>query len=111
MTRTLARLTLAAIVSFGLVAAATAADEVTLKGKIVCAKCTLKKADVKECQDALVVSGANAGDYYLVKNEVLKKFGHVCMGEKRAVVTGTISEKNGQKWIEASKIEAAQTQS
>jgi len=33
-----------------LVAPATAGDE-TLTGKIMCAKCALKKADAKECQD------------------------------------------------------------
>ncbi len=109
MTRTLSRLALAAIVSLGLVAAATAADEVTLTGKILCAKCSLKQAGTKSCQDALVVTGANAGQYYIVKNAVMEKFGHVCTGQREAVVTGTVTEKGGQKWIEASKIEPAQS--
>lgn len=92
----------------GLVASPAAAEEITLSGSIMCAKCTLKKADAKECQDVLVVkndSGATA-EYYIVKNEVAEKFGHTCTGEKPATVTGTVSEKDGKKWIAATKIEA-----
>lgn len=85
----------------------TAAEETTLSGNIMCAKCTLKKADAKECQDVLVVkddAGATT-EYYLTKNETLEKFGHTCTGEKPAVVTGTVSEKDGKKWLTATKIE------
>lgn len=93
----------------GLVAAPAAVEETTLSGKIMCAKCTLKKADAKECQDVLVVKGAGdaTAEYYIVKNEVAEKFGHTCTGEKPATVTGTVSEKDGRKWIAASKIEEA----
>jgi len=89
----------------GLVAGA-AAEEKTLSGNIMCAKCTLKKADAKECQDVLVVKddkGATT-EYYIAKNEVAKKFGHTCTGEKPADVTGTVSEKDGKTWVTASKI-------
>jgi hypothetical protein len=90
----------------GLVAGAAAVEEKTLTGSIMCEKCTLKKADAKECQDVLVVkddAGATT-EYYISKNEVAKKFGHTCTGEKPAVVTGTVAEKDGKKWVTASKI-------
>ena len=104
--KTIAKLGLAVALVVGLVAGATAGDEVTLTGKIMCAKCALKKADAKECQDVLVVKDdkGTAAEYYITKNEVSEKFGHVCTGEKPATVTGSVSEKDGKKWVTATKI-------
>lgn len=98
----------ALVVAFGLVATVPAADAATLTGKIMCAKCTLKKADAKECQDVLVVTDDKGAtkEYYVTKNAVLEKFGHTCNGEKAAVVTGTVSEKDGKTWITPTKMEA-----
>ena len=96
----------ALVAALGLASAALAAD-VTLSGNIACAKCTLKKADATACQDVLVVKGEKGAttEYYIVKNAVFEKFGHTCTGEKAATVTGTVSEKDGKKWIAPSKIE------
>jgi hypothetical protein len=109
--RTVAKIALALAVAFGLTVAVQSADEaksVTLQGQVMCAKCTLKKADAKECQDVLVVSeGAAKGEYYIVKNDVAEKFGHVCSSKKAAKVTGTVAEMDGKKWITASAMEAA----
>lgn len=103
-TLTLFGLALALVVGF--VTVAPAADEVTLTGSVVCAKCTLKKADAKECQNVLVVKdGDKADEYYIAKNTVSTKFGHVCKGEKPATVTGTVAEKDGKKWLTATKME------
>lgn len=102
--KTLAKLGLALALVVGLVAAAHAADETTVTGKIMCAKCTLKKADATKCQDVLV--DGSGTEYYVEKNAVAQKFGHTCKGEKPATVTGMVSEKDGKKWIAPSKIEA-----
>ena len=105
--KTIAKLGLAVALVVGLVAGATAGDEMTLTGKIMCAKCALKKADAKECQDVLVVKdGDKTAEYYVEKNDVAKAFGHVCKDEKPAVVTGKVMEKDGKKWISATKMEA-----
>lgn len=100
--RTLLKASLALALVVGLVASASAGEEKTLSGKVVCAKCTLKKADATKCQDVLVVEGA---EYYVEKNAVSEKFGHVCSSSKAAVVTGAVSEKDGKKWIAPSKME------
>lgn len=101
------RLTLALAVLLTVASVARAHDhEVTLSGKMACAHCTLKTEGVKSCQDALVVDKDGQSTlYFFAKNEVAKKFGHVCSGEKHVTVTGKVTEKDGKKWIEASKIE------
>jgi hypothetical protein len=98
---------IALVAALGLASAALAAD-VTLSGNIACAKCTLKKADAKECADVLVVKGEKGAtaEYYIVKNAVFEKFGHMCQGEKAATVTGSVSEKDGKKWITPSRMDA-----
>lgn len=105
--KTLARVGLTLALVLGFVAATQAGDEKTVTGKVMCAKCALKKADATACQDVLVAKdGDKTVEYYVEKNEVAKAFGHVCGGEKPAVVTGTVSEKDGKKWIAPSKMEA-----
>jgi hypothetical protein len=112
--RSMGRMAALAAVVVGLVVGAgvtgaAAGDEVTLQGKVVCAKCTMNRADAKECQNVLVVAGADDKDveYYIAKNEVSTKFGEVCTDTTKATVTGTVSEKQGRKWITASKMEGA----
>ena len=101
----------------GLAGAALAADkpaakptEVTLSGDVQCAMCILKKADAKGCQDVLVVTDkAGKTEYYLVENAASEKFGMTCAAPRKAVATGTVSEKDGKKWLTASKLEAIKT--
>ena len=100
-----AKLAVPLLLAFALAAVAPAAEQVVLSGQIVCAKCTLKKADAKVCQNVLVVTGEKAGEYYIARNAVADAYGEVCTAKKPAKVTGRISEKDGRKWIEPSKIE------
>ena len=88
-----------------LAAPAFAADE-TLNGDLVCAKCYLNKADAKECQDVLLVKSASGEttEYYVTKNQVSQESGEACTQKIPATIIGTVSEKDGRKWITASKI-------
>ncbi len=104
--KTLAKAGLSLALVLGFVAA-VAAEEMTVSGAVMCAKCTLKKADASKCQNVLVVKdGDKTTEYYVESNAVAQKFGHVCTGEKTATVTGTVTEKDGKKWIAPSKMEA-----
>ncbi|MBI3263490.1 MAG: hypothetical protein HYZ58_10120 [Acidobacteria bacterium] len=100
------RLTLALLLIVAISSSGQAADK-TFTGKIVCAQCTLQKPDAHECQDVLVVTDSKgvATEYYVVKNDVAKAAGEACTAEVPATVTGSVSEKDGKKWIAATKIE------
>ena len=104
--KTLALFCAAALLVFGLATSAPAADE-TFIGKVMCAKCTLEKADAKQCQDVLVVKDAkgDTAEDYIAKNAVAEKFGHICTGEQPARVVGAVTEKDGKKWIAATTME------
>jgi len=104
--KTIAKLAVALALVVGFVSTAVAEETVT--GNLMCAKCTLKKADQDKCQDVLVSkdSAGKVTEYYVEKNDVAKAYGHTCKGEKPAAVTGTVSEKDGKKWIAATKMEA-----
>lgn len=83
-----------------------AADkEVTLKGKIMCAKCELKTA--KKCQTAIKVKegGKEVVYYFLDKGNKETYHEEVCGGgQKEGTVTGTVSEKDGKKYITPKKV-------
>ena len=99
---------LLAVALLGGVVAGEKDKEVTVEGTVMCAMCTLKEADWKECQNVIQVKkGENEVSLYIVKNDVAEEFGHVCTGSKGATVTGTISDKDGRKWITPSKMTPA----
>jgi hypothetical protein len=90
---------------------AGAADvSVTLEGNIVCAKCTLKVEGVDQCQSVLLVKNTAGNDtqFWLARNAVAEAFGDVCTDIKPVTVTGSIEEKDGRKWIVATKIDPRQ---
>jgi hypothetical protein len=95
-----------AIGGLAVAARAFAADERTLKGEMVCAKCYLNKPDAKECQDVLLVKDATGktAEYYITKNKVSQESGEACTQAIPATVVGAVSEKDGKTWLTASKI-------
>lgn len=104
----LAGLAIATLAGFAL--AGDEAKSVTVTGKVVCAKCVLKKGDAKECQNVLVadVDGKSV-EYYITENKIAEEFGHTCMGEKQVIATGTLSEKDGKTWIIPTKMDQPKT--
>ena len=86
-----------------LAVSARAADkEVTLKGKIMCAKCELKLKDVKKCQTVIQVKEGDKEVTYFFLDKGNKEEYHeeVCGGgKKEGTVIGTVAEKDGKKWI------------
>jgi hypothetical protein len=90
-----------------------AADEAaprerTLTGEAKCAKCALKESD--KCQNVVEVTGRNGNKtvYYLVQNDVSKKFHEtVCKETKKVTMTGTSKMVDGKREFTASKIEVA----
>jgi hypothetical protein len=104
----LARNLFVALALLGVVSlVARAADkEVTLKGKVMCAKCELKEA--KKCQTAIRVKegGKLVTYYFLDKGNKESYHEEVCGGgQKDGVVTGTVTEQGGKKWITPRKVE------
>jgi hypothetical protein len=82
--------------------------EVTLKGSILCARCALKEA--KKCQNAIqVTEGDKTVTYYLDDQGMKEKYHEpVCGGDKKeGTVTGTVSTKDGKKFIKPTKVEYA----
>ena len=71
----------------------------------MCAKCELKES--KECQNAIKVKeGGKTVTYYLVQNDVSKKFhGKVCKSIEKVKATGTVKEVDGKMELTPTKIE------
>jgi hypothetical protein len=86
-----------------------AGKEVKLTGALVCAKCGLKAEGVKKCTNALrVKEGEKTITYYLDDKGMKEKYhGDLCGGgEKEGVtVVGTLTEKDGKKWVKPKKVE------
>ncbi|MFO0952766.1 MAG: DUF6370 family protein [Isosphaeraceae bacterium] len=89
-----------------------AAEEKTVTGDAVCAKCALKEQPT--CQNVvLVTDGGSQVKYYLEGAESKKAHGAlgICQASKDAPikvkVTGEVAEKDGKKILTVSKIEAA----
>src|SRR5689334_18187394 len=90
-----------------LVAGLQAAEkkEVTLKGEIMCARCELKES--KTCQTVIEVKEGGKEVTYYFKDKGPKEEYHeeVCGGGRsQGIVTGTVSEKDGKKWITPTKV-------
>jgi len=101
-------LCIATVLAYSLLAVGqlVAADEkeVTLKGTITCAKCDLKLAE--KCATVIKVQENGADVVYWFDSASHKK-NHkaICMDPKAGTVTGTVSEKDGKKWIKVTKLD------
>lgn len=89
--------------------AAKADKEVTLTGAMVCAKCGLKEPGVKKCTNALQVKDGDMTVTYFLDDKGNGEPYHegLCGGGTKAgaKVTGTTSEKDGRRWVKATKVE------
>ena len=87
---------------------AQAADkEVTLKGKIMCAKCALKLEGIRKCTTCIKVKEGDKEVVYLFLDKGNKEEYHeaVCGGgRKDGTVTGVVTEKDRRKWITPKKV-------
>jgi hypothetical protein len=83
--------------------------EVTLMGKLVCGKCTLKDKDCDTCTNVLQVKDGGKTVNYFIKDKGNKESYHKgsCKPDssQNVKVTGTVTEKDGKKTIVASKVE------
>jgi hypothetical protein len=105
-------LLLAAFVAFAVLGTKAIAQdkEVTLKGNILCAKCELKDKSFKKCTTAIQVKeGDKTVTYYLAdKGHDEAYHEEICGGgSKIGTVVGTVTEKEGKKWITPKKVEYA----
>jgi hypothetical protein len=103
--RTVVKVALSLAVVLGFLALAQADDkdkEKTLKGTITCAKCDLKLA--KGCHTVVKVKDVV---YWFDKESTGYKQTHkeICTSAKEGTVTGVVSEKDGKKWVKASKVD------
>lgn len=102
---------LAVAVLFSGLTLAWAAEEVTITGDAVCAKCALK--ETPKCQNTITTDEAGKKvTYYLAPNAVSKKAHQglgICTAKKddpiKVKATGTVTEEAGKKVLTASKID------
>ena len=98
-----------AIAAFVLSANASAAEKeaakaVTLQGTATCAKCDLGTA--KECVSVLQVKEGEKTETYLLAGKADKEWHkNVCNGPKKVKMTGTVTEKDGKKTLDVTKID------
>jgi hypothetical protein len=81
---------------------------VTLKGTIMCAKCELQEPG--KCQTVIRVKEEGKEVTYYFKDKGSKEEYHenVCGGGRQeGSVVGTVTEKDGKKWITPTKVQYA----
>jgi hypothetical protein len=83
------------------------AKEVKLTGTLMCGKCSLKMTP--KCSNALQVKEGDKVITYIIDDKGNAESYHedVCGDGKveGVIVSGTVSEKDGKKWVKASKVE------
>src|SRR5436190_22143501 len=80
-------------------------QEVTLKGTLMCAKCSL--GQTTECTTAIQVKEGDKTVTYYLDDKGAGEEHHepICGGSKKeGTVTGTVEDRKGQKYIKPSKV-------
>ena len=94
--------------AFAATASAEDKKEVKLTGTLVCGKCGLKQTP--KCSNVLQVKEGDKLVNYFLDDKGNGETYHegVCGGDKveNVAVTGTVTEKDGKKWIKPTKVEA-----
>lgn len=96
------------ILAIGSAIALADGTEVTLSGKIMCARCELKQT--AKCTNAIQVKedGKTVTYYFADKGAAEEYHEAVCgSGQKAGKVTGVVAVKDGKKWITPKKVEYA----
>jgi hypothetical protein len=94
---------LLALIASCFLATGTKADgdeEVTLKGKLLCAKCQLH--ETPKCMNVMQVKKDGKTINYYMKDKGSKEPYHkgICGGgAKKATMTGYVSKKDGKNWL------------
>jgi hypothetical protein len=92
-------LSLALVLGFLALAQADDKKEETLKGTVTCAKCDLGLA--AKCNTVVKVKDTV---YWFDKDSNKKYHKDTCMQAKEGTVKGTVSEKDGKKWVKVSDV-------
>jgi hypothetical protein len=86
--------------------------EQTLKGTITCAKCDLHVKGQTKCATVIKVTEKGKSTekpketiYYFDTQGNKEYHGDICKKAKEGKVSGTVSEKDGKKYIKVSKVE------
>jgi Family of unknown function (DUF6370) len=103
------KIAILSIVALSALGMSVRADAPTpIKGEASCAKCELHVADA--CQNVITVTNADGKkeQIFCEKNPVAKAFhSTICKGPANVTAEGTITEKDGKKYITLTKIEEA----
>jgi hypothetical protein len=89
--------------------ASSSGSEQTLKGTVACAKCTFKVET--DCNIAIQVKDGDKETLYYFDADSHKKYmggdksvTNFCTKKAECTVTGTVTEKDGKKWIHVNKL-------
>jgi hypothetical protein len=104
LTALLCSLAIAAFLLVGVQAQEGKGKEVTIKGKITCAKCELGKE--AKCATVIVEKKDNKDIIYYFDTPSHKKYhGDICSEGKAGSVVGVVSEKGDKKLVSVNKLE------
>jgi len=97
-----------ALALLGSISLARADESKTISGEAKCTKCLLKEKPGTHQTAIQVKEGEKTVTYYLVANDVAKKYDKkVCEKAEKVTATGTVKTVDGKLQLTATKIEPA----